>query len=698
MSIYGNGDYSVYQKTENLTHNNRPSNIYEIRNVLNKRYFQHLIHDVESEFSLIIGELLGMPMDEYMTLDDNINILDIDSDIYSKSQLKTGLYIATKNFSLYFKTGEKMYLIPYNLTNFIMDATNKSEFEAVYYCKYADIHECYNHYDSHNGHIGNRNDFDYIFQYIPKNFYNNGYNSNVVSGTLFEKFLSIEDNPNKVFYIPKVAIHTWKIPIFTDAHINTTAFIRDLDVQIDFMPSSDERHPGENLLSARVKLRDSDNPENYFYKYGEDIENIAYDKDYGVYPSPDGTLIKFLNSPVYKSSYTFFKDMNIYTLNKRPNRHCRYLISAYGFATKPNYPGIQEVFPAMWVKVNKIYDTEGEQPMSSGFRTKTKIRKNGLYDLPNLNIEGIHPDPEDLTNPMDIAVDFEFVQCKVDKNFNPIDDIDIGFGDKKTLLGHLVLKSYSGLVGSTLRDGRFDYNVLDEHQEGLSGSNTATSYGYRTRPHDCLFKVTLRAPKYINMSGGNFADIKRNSEDSEVDDFSARKIWKLLKDNNVQDEMFCIDTRSKKYNLDKDINPNKDLESPIYFFIDKPSANFVTGGYSNGGITPENISNEIYDYKYARYNYSELYMWGEYDFYKYKILDKGGYLRPPVQDTYMWQAEMQNLMDSYKTYTRNYLSGYVNPVTTALACYYYHTDVRVRELLKDANVGGINFKLEESPT
>ena len=126
----------------------------------------------------------------------------MNSDIYSKSQLKTGLYIATKNFSLYFKTGEKMYLIPYNLTNFIMDATNKSEFEAVYYCKYADIHECYNHYDSHNGHMGNRNDFDYIFQYIPKNFYNNGYNSNVVAGTLFEKFLSIEDNPNKVFYIP----------------------------------------------------------------------------------------------------------------------------------------------------------------------------------------------------------------------------------------------------------------------------------------------------------------------------------------------------------------------------------------------------------------------------------------------------------------------------------------------------------------
>jgi len=74
--------------------------------------------------------------------------------------------------------------------------------------------------------------------------------------------------------------------------------------------------------------------------------------------------------------------------------------------------------------------------------------------------------------------------------------------------------------------------------------------------------------------------------------------------------------------------------------------------------------------------------WGEYDFYRYRIKDNGGYLRPPMDDIldFMYIVRFSDRSGVF--------SGYVNIGTTYLECVEYKNDNRLQSMLSTINVGG----------
>ena len=696
MSIFGKGHY---EKIPVLKGEDMPSNIYKVRNVLNKTYFESLFYNVTSELTMMIGEILGVDVATQLKMVDNINVFDMTDDIHNS--LETGLYIATQNFSLYIKPGKDMYLIPFNLTNIAMETMQKPEFEAVYYCKFDEtplpvVSMKANAFISADRLISKH--------FLPKNVYkfpdivpNFASNYGNLCTSLFKYIVrdaANDDTPDFV-HIPKVRVNTWKIPIFTDMHINTVSLIRDLDVQIDFMalPYNKKNKLSKNFESApvkntRFKANQEQQGEMQIIEYlptdgGLDAENRNY-----IVSSPMGNFIEFREIERMVDNIANYKTAaKIYSHNKRPNRHCRYLVSAVGFFNKPNFKGVEYKAPVQYVRVNKVYDSEGELPMSAGFSDVVLYDGNSIYKPTSISTEGIGPDPEDLTNPMDISIDFEFIQCKVDNNFAPVDTIKIG-NKNRTLLGYLVLKAYSGLVGSTLHDGVYDLLGVERDFNHKTTNERYTSYACRTRPHDTFFKVTLRTTKYQNSASGNFTSINRQNIDDEVDNIAARNVWKVLKDN-IKDNIVFIDNDEawRRRILQTTICPDTYNESPIYFAHTINSINkndiFKKFEKTEGGIEPSFMTS---------YEKSPDFMWGEYDFYKYRILDKGGYLRPPVQDTVFFIREWWKNTEFFRKKGSNYITGHVNFMTVYLDKYHYDADPRIKNMLGDANVGGVNLK------
>lgn len=698
MSIFGKGHY---EKIPVLKGEDMPSNIYKVRNVLNKTYFESLFYNVTSELTMMIGEILGVDVATQLKMTDNINVFDmIDS---GHDNLETGLYIATQNFSLYIKPGKDMYLIPFNLTNIAMETMQKPEFEAVYYCKFDETPLPVVPMRAYNFASVAKFINDWFGVSNTQLFTSFGQNYGGGSTSIFRYILKdIQNNDSSTFvHIPKVRINKWKIPIFTDTHANTVSLIRDLEVQIDFMalPYNNKNKLSKNFESSHIKhvsfnegVQESEKVD---IVPGDDFITAPSESgETNIMNSQNGNFIELREIDQVFDGYASYKrgKSKYYTHNKRPNRHCRYLVSAFGYFDKPNFIGVEHITPAQYLRVHKVYDSEGELPMSSGFSdmsfypSSEGIAKS--MQIAKMSYEGVSPDPEDLTNPMDIALDFEFVQCKVDNNFEPIDTIKIG-SKKKTLLGYLVLKAYSGYVGSTLHDGVYDFIGVNAQNFDRTTNERYTSYDCRTRPHDTFFKVTLRTSKYQKSASGNFTKIARRNEDDEVDDIPSRGVWSLLK-NNIKRDNIIIDSAEavKRRQLDISIRPDVYNESPIYFAptlntFDKSSM-FKEFEKTEGGIYPKFMTS---------YEKSPDFLWGEYDFYKYRIEDKGGYLRPPIQDTVFFLREYWKTTEWLRKWSNNYISGPINWNTFTLDKYHYDADKRIRDMLGNANVGGVNLNI-----
>ena len=653
MSIFGSSSYnSDYSLKESL------ANLYATQNVITNTHFTLMMQKLNSEFVEMVYTMLGDTIAWFGDERDAIIPKYESGSAYHTSTL------SSINYSLYKGAGAVNY--PFNLTKLAVENTRMAETYATYYCKFdtspLPVYDVTNRFRYLRGAL--RTPFTYSGPSMEKDHSLAKYLFEMKSMTF-----GISDNdetPERSYKVPKIRVNTWRIPIFTDGHYNSVAFIRDLDVQIDFMPTPIcKDYFTKNLESTHISVTGRG------LFVGEDLERQEFDPSVGVYHTDAGQFIS-LYKAMAPGDFTTAAKRLVYSLNKRPNRHCRYRVSAYGFATKPNYPGVEEKFPAEWVKVEKVYDTEAEYPLSSGF---THPEYRGSDDSYGVVPEGISPDPEDLTNPMDVTVDFEFVQCKVDSNFNPIDTYDIDERTPKTLLGYLVLRAYSGLVGSTLQDGIHNPEDLKTTE---ASNNPVTSYDVKTRPHDVFFKVTLKAPKYQKMAGGNFFSIRRSSENATVEDIDAAKKWGWLKDNKIDFNKLELEVSDmeKRHFLETRIEFNEALEAPIYFAPTlsqiKTSEIFKDTDKEPGFIRPGFMTS---------YEKSPDFRWGEHDFYNYRIYDNGGFLRPSIHDT-------AYTLEAGALYSYGEVSGPINPATLYLECFEYSRDQRLQQMLRNINIGG----------
>lgn len=671
MSIFGSSSYnSPYNLNLKAL-----SNLHVAENVVRDIHFKNMMNNVKAEFMEFVDVVLGnCGRRDYWHVDDGSFILNPEvkvSPLHSDGGLSSyvGVFMSRADHSIYYSEG---YHIPLNLTNLALQNMREAEYTATYYCKFDTSPLPV--YDVTNELSYIKNSFRVPYSYqgqsfkddksLAKWFYNY---RNVSMSEYYGGQGESSEKEVRHINVPKVRVNTWKIPIFTDGHYNSVAFIRDLDVQIDFMPSPlSDTYFTKNMESSYISVTGRG------LVVGEDLEGQEFDSSVGVYHTINGQFIG-VHKTASPGDFTTAIKRYVYSLNKRPNRHCRYRVSAYGYATKPNFPGVEETFPAEWVNVEKVYDTEAEYPMSFGYNFRAGDPNNdNLGILP----EGIAPDPEDLTNPMDIAVDFEFVQCKVDENFNPIDTYNIEEKTPKTLFGYLILKAYSGVVGSTLQDGVYDKEAITA-EEPLA--NPYTSYDVKTRPHDIFFRVTLRTPKHQKSVGGNFYKIRRRNETDIVEDMDDAKKWGWLKNNKPRPDMIKMEFSdiTKMQFLDSRIQFDSNLEGAVYFAPTlsqiKTNEIFKDTDKTPGFIRPTFMTS---------YEKSPDLRWGEYDFYKYRIKDNGGYLRPPMDDIldFMYTAVFSNRSEV--------LSGHVNIGTMYLECVEYQKDNRLQDMLRTINVGG----------
>ena len=670
MSIFGS---SSYNSPYNLNLKALP-NLYTAGNVVRDIHFKNMIDNVKAEFMEFVDVVLGKCARRGYTWivgDENAHAIDNTSPLHRDAQMNRFIdtFMSRADHSMYYLEG---YHIPLNLTNLALQNMRDAEYVATYYCKFDTSPLPVYDVTNELSYLKNIIRMPYIYserhfkedKSIAKWFYNYPNESRWYSPDNDE-----QDKKLRHLNVPKVRVNTWKIPIFTDGHYNSVSFIRDLDVQIDFMPSPlSNDYFTKNMESSYISVTGRG------LFPGEDLEGQEFDPSVGVYHTINGQFIG-VHKTASPGNFETAVKRYVYSLNKRPNRHCRYRVSAYGYATKPNFPGIEETFPARWVNVEKVYDTEAEFPMSFGYNY---CGSNASNDNLGIVPEGIAPDPEDLTNPMDIAVDFEFVQCKVDENFNPIDTHHIEERTPKTLFGYLILRAYSGIVGSTLQDGVYDKEAITA-EEPLA--NPYTSYDVKTRPHDVFFKVTLRTPKHQKSVGGNFYKIRRRNETDIVEDMDDGKKWGWLKDNKLDPNKIKVEFNDieKMQFLDSRISFDSNLEGAVYFAPTlsqiKTNEIFKDTDKTPGFIRPSFMTS---------YEKSPDLRWGEYDFYRYRIKDNGGYLRPPMDDIldFMYMVRFSDM------HRAGVFSGYVNIGTMYLECVEYKNDNRLQSMLNTINVGG----------
>ena len=670
MSIFGS---SSYNSPYNLNLKALP-NLYVAENVVRDTHFKNMMNNVKAEFMEFVDVVLGKcTRRDYWHVDDGSFILNPEVKVsplhHDGSGSSADVYMSRADHSMYYLEG---YHIPLNLTNLALQNMRDAEYVATYYCKFDTSPLPVYDVTNELSYLKNIIRMPYIYsgrhfkedKSLAKWFYNYPNESRWYSPDN-----DAQDKKLRHLNVPKVRVNTWKIPIFTDGHYNSVSFIRDLDVQIDFMPSPlSNDYFTKNMESSYISVTGRG------LVPGEDLEGQEFDPSVGVYHTINGQFIG-VHKTASPGNFETAVKRYVYSLNKRPNRHCRYRVSAYGYASKPNFPGVEETFPARWVNVEKVYDTEAEYPMSFGYNWHGSDASNdNLGVLP----EGIAPDPEDLTNPMDIAVDFEFVQCKVDENFNPIDTHHIEERTPKTLFGYLILRAYSGIVGSTLQDGVYDKDAITA-EEPLA--NPYTSYDVKTRPHDVFFKVTLRTPKHQKSVGGNFYKIRRRNETDIVEDVDDGKKWGWLKNNKLDPNKIEVEFNDieRMQFLDSRISFDSNLEGAVYFAPTlsqiKTNEIFKDTDKTPGFIRPSFMTS---------YEKSPDLRWGEYDFYKYRIRDNGGYLRPPMDDIldFMYMVRFSD------RHHAGVFSGYVNIGTMYLECVEYKNDNRLQSMLSTINVGG----------
>jgi len=682
MSIFGRG----YPWTDNskqglLDINDIPSNmklkgITDYKNVLSRAHLKMILQDVKSELSLIISAILGIDISNIILFDDGKNIRQyINGESVYNSGLK--IFINIEDLRMYLSLGLDTYLYPFSLATEAMNHLRKTERESVYYCKFDEtpVGKTIPIRDTQKTISQN----GWSSQYGIMMFTNNLENAKNIRTPEFvgrptqhkDLFVNskdllrntslgygfmrtIESNFKNCVYdniaIPNVKANEWRIPIYTDQLLNAQMYIENLDVQIDFMTN-----PFKHLNESNIDYISGDKIQldrgrvysrhrfrltglvgkEYLDNTGTVLETDTWMKNtYHTGGQIDNTLYK--NTEEYEAQYESTARIQEFELNKRPDRHMRYHISAATcFRTND-----ENIRLADYLEVNKIYDTEASIPMSSGMTGHFSVYGDtpGVYTACP-RAEGIHPDPEDLTNPMDLSVDFEFRKCNNDKSHNR--EIN---GKPCSLLGYLIIRGYSGLVGSTLLNGSFD---VSNQKSNTSNEKVATAYSNATRPHDTFFKVTIRTPKGITTVGGNFFE-PGASFDTEVQPY-------YKKECKIEGNVFSIPTANY-------LNP-----------FDETGLEGVSGGlYPNIDIDSAGAKDYPYDYSDKKgYHVSPELQWGTSNFYKYRIKDKGGFLRMPIRD-YIWIYNTWNHRNLFtKSKGFSYWSGYVHPVTALLDYFFW---------------------------
>lgn len=710
MSIFGRGyPYTELSKIGRLDINSIPSNmklkgISDYKNVLSRAHLKMMLQDIKSELAVVFSAILGFNLQD-IELFTNIDINRwLREDNSNTNCPKSSIFIDETTHKMYIKPTSHNVIQPYSLATEAMGHLRKSEYEAVYYCKYdtlgvqsttynveelARIDESREYYKSvfteYDHPLRNKHYWGEINQAKDITHRDSLY-GRLLRRPIKENYdidsIVAEHIANTVT-IPNVRINTWKIPLYTDKCMTADIFIDGLDVQIDFMPNPFE-HLDENSISNINGVTITGN------------ELHRHKLIYNEYSWNTGTFhTAFLKeNPVSNQKVL---------MNKRPTRHMRYKLS---FAK--SFPNRDYTYnnSADYIQVEKIYDTEADLPMSRGFALYPEpVHQFGgkwLQQTSNIELwahptaEGIGPDPEDLTNPMDLAVDFMFVGGTTSEGtsgpglapeIHPQPSRKIRDKDLY-LLGFLVIKGYSGLVGSTLLNGNFDWytKFVDGVTDGYNEATT-TSYSRATRPHDTFFKVTLRVPKGIPIAGGRYVEPDSMYSNNGRPSFSERvkpnMTAELTPANIILEPTTLALSRMSEHEHHK-------VKGWIYPILAEPSSGFY---YDSIDTRLPNT------YQDGLYSVTE-YKWGSPEFYTHRIMDRGGFLRMPIQDWIWWYDTWYGRAKKYPKY-RNYygtgihmktVSGYMNPLTSFLDYYYYKTDPERSQWLKNKNVGGQKFE------
>ena len=710
MSIFGRGyPFTEMTKQGMLDTSDIPSNmklkdIEEYKNVLSRAHLKMILQDTESELSFIISGILGLDI-RSIKLIRNEQL----TQAYRRDSVRDGLdiYIDQDDLRMYINPAKGAYIQPFSLASEALHHINKSEYEAIYYCKFDEtpitrtafpankifgpVSETKREYDKY---IDDDRKKDSFHTYTGYNAHNS---IDLLKDCLYGGFIYNNQKEYPRIEVPNVRVNEWLIPLFTDTFLNSQMYVEGLDVQIDFMPNPFKHIDMKTIsLIGGPKLRDDVGE--YYVRHDMNPPSPHADMTpttntwtkgthhtgAGMWIDINGNYGTYMNRVTYnKTDQNFIQE---FLLNKRADRHMRYKISA-ATCFREDLEGTR---PAEYVEVEKVYDSEADVPMSRGFIAgmSSFSYTEHLQCMPTC--EGIYPDPEDLTNPMDLAVDFIFCQCNMYE-----EELPFGGGSQIlqrhthringkecSLFGYLVIRGYSGLVGSTLQDGSFEKLKRDMVYDG---KDAVTSYNNATRAHDTFFKVTVRAPKGITIVGGNLEEINKRMSSG-------------FTGNRFED-------RIKPYH-DKEILRGGHL-FPMPTTLETDSFDDIGLDGVAGGIYPElprmnrkvNMINIIsgYPFDYSDnkgYHVSKDLVWGSEEFYKYRIRDKGGFLRMPIQDYLEWNFMFHRRL--YNNVIGNRIinpgvyqgfSGYLNPLTSALDFYHYRYG-GLKATLEGKNIGG----------
>ena len=712
MSIFGRGySFTEMVKQGMLDINDIPSNIKlrniaEYKNVLSRAHLKMILQDVESELSFIVSGLLGLDI-------RSIKLIRREQLTYNykNNNIQGGLdiYIDYDDLRMYISPARNTYIQPFSLASEALHHINKSEYEAIYYCKFDETPITRTPFEANkifrNTHESKRI-YDYFMDDDSKRYYfhstttYHAHNSiDLLKDCLYGGFLYNNQKDYPRIEVPNVRVNEWLIPLFTDAFLNSQMYVDGLDVQIDFMPNP-FKHIKQTTISPIDGPKGVNDSEEYYVRHDINPRNIYNDGTpfttswtEGTHHTGAGMWLDIhgkYNGGYNKTNNNFIQE---FLFNKRADRHMRYKISA-ATCFREDLEGTR---PAEYVEVEKVYDSEADIPMSSGIiagRSNLSFYEH-LQCL--VRCEGIHPDPEDLTNPMDLAVDFIFCQCdsyEVLSSGGGLSTIEkehthIINGKPCSLFGYLVIRGYSGLVGSTLQDGSFERLKGDKI---YSGSDAVTSYNNATRAHDTFFKVTIRTPKGITIAGGNYDNIDKRQSTGNERPFAERVLPYNDREVGVTGHIFPIPTTFETESFD-DIGLDT-VAGGIY-----PE---LTRAYSRN--PRDIISGYPFNYSDKKgYHVSKDLVWGSEEFYKYRIRDKGGFLRMPIQDYLEWNfmfhkrlydsvldaAQGPNTTATERTFEG--FSGYLNPLTSALDFYFYEYG-GLKSKLEGKNIGGQRMK------
>lgn len=706
MSIFGRGyPFTEMTKQGMLDTNDIPSNmklkdIEEYKNVLSRAHLKMILQDTESELSFIISGILGLDI-RSIKLIRNEQL----TQAYRRDSVRDGLdiYIDQDDLRMYINPAKGAYIQPFSLASEALHHINKSEYEAIYYCKFDEtpitrtafpankifgpVSETKRIYDKYIDDDTKKVHFHSITRYHAHN------SIDLLKDCLYGGFIYNNQKEYPRIEVPNVRVNEWLIPLFTDAFLNSQMYVEGLDVQIDFMPNPFKHIDAKTIsLISGPKLKDDAGE--YYVRHDVNLSNpyndgmpISNTWSKGTHHTGAGMRLDINGNYDYtnysKTDQNFIQE---FLLNKRADRHMRYKISA-ATCFREDLEGTR---PAEYVEVEKVYDSEADIPMSRGFIASSSSFSYTKHLQCMPTCEGIYPDPEDLTNPMDLAVDFIFCQCNMYEQELPFGGGSQILqthtrrinGKECSLFGYLVIRGYSGLVGSTLQDGSFERLKRDMVYDG---TDVVTSYNNATRAHDTFFKVTVRAPKGITIVGGNLEEINKRMSSGYTT-------------NRFED-------RIKPYH-DKEILVKGHL-FPMPTALETDSFDDIGLDNVAGGIYPElprmnrkvNMINIIsgYPFDYSDnkgYHVSKDLVWGSEEFYKYRIRDKGGFLRMPIQDYLEWNFMFHRRL--YNNVIGNRIenpgvyqgfSGYLNPLTSALDFYHYRYG-GLKATLEGKNIGG----------